>query len=100
IGVDTLIYENFYNIEGKEAVEQNKLNLKHVIWLSVYRRSFLEEHNISFLLELRTGQDNIFNLHASYFANKVIYTQLKAYYYRVVRDGSLMTQFNHTDQGL
>ena len=93
-------YEDMYNKQARAAVEKNKFVLKNVVWLSVYRRTVLRDHAIAFHPELRTGQDNLFNLEASYFANKVVYAERPAYYHRVARDGSLMSDFNFTDDGL
>ena len=93
-------YEAMYNEDARAAVEKNKFVLKNVVWLSVYRRSLLQDNAIAFHPELRTGQDNLFNLDASYFANKVVYTETRSYYHRVARDGSLMSDFNFTDSGL
>lgn len=100
IRMDVDSYERFYNDEGKEAVESDKLKLRAVIWLSIYRTSFLRENNITFVAKLRTGQDSVFNLYASYYANKIVHTQNRVYYYRLVRDDSLMTQFNYSSSGL
>lgn len=93
-------YNHFYNVNSRRKVEANKLNLTSSNWLAVYRRSILEENNIRFIPEIRTGQDNIFNLHASYFANKVVFVEEPSYYHMIRRDGSLMTGYNFTAEGL
>lgn len=93
-------YEDMYNTEGRKAVERNKLNLRNVIWLSIYRRSMLKKNNITFNPAIRTGQDVIFNTETSYYTNKVVYVENKTHYHRVIRDGSLMSEYNFTDKGL
>jgi len=93
-------YENHYNVSLRGSTEENGHNLNGVIWLSIYRHSLLKQNAISFVPELRTGQDNIFNLEVSCYLNKVVYTKKKVYYHRVVRDGSLMSSYNYTDDGL
>jgi glycosyltransferase involved in cell wall biosynthesis len=93
-------YDNYYNKLSKEKVLENKLNLTSSNWLAIYRRSILEENNIRFVPEIRTGQDNIFNLHVSYFANKVVFVDEPTYYHMNRRDGSLMTGYNFTTDGL
>lgn len=93
-------YDNYYNVESKLMVEKNKLNLTSSNWLAIYRRLLLEKNNIHFIPEIRTGQDNVFNLHVSYFANKVVFLEDPSYYHMNRRDGSLMTGFNFTTDGL
>ena len=93
-------YDYFYNVTSRRKVEANKLNLTSSNWLAIYRRSVLEKNNIRFVSEIRTGQDNIFNLHVSYFANKVVFVDEPSYYHMVRRDGSLMTGYNFTTEGL
>lgn len=97
---DSRVYEDMYNIARKRDVQRSKLYLHSVIWLSIFKRSMLEEHKIAFYPELRTGQDNIFLVETSYYANKVVYVNTPTYYYRVARDGSLMSEYNFTDKGL
>ena len=54
-----------------------------VPWGKLYRRSFLEKHNLKFDPKLRRMQDNIFNMHAFYYANKIKYVDRPIYYYRL-----------------
>jgi glycosyltransferase involved in cell wall biosynthesis len=93
-------YNSYYNIKLKKEVLANKLSLTSSNWLAIYKRSMLTKHNIAFIPEIRTGQDNIFNLHVSYVANKVVFVDEPTYYHMVRRDGSLMTGYNFTAQGL
>jgi len=93
-------YDTYYNVNSKNKVLENKLNLTSSNWLAIYRRSVLEKNKIHFISEIRTGQDNIFNLHVSYFANKVVFVEEYTYYHMVRRDGSLMTGYNFTTDGL
>ncbi len=93
-------YNSYYNLKSKKEVLANKLNLTSSNWLAVYRRSILTENKIAFIPEIYTGQDNIFNLHVSYVANKVVFVDSPTYYHMVRRDGSLMTGYNFTANGL
>src|SRR5690606_21206479 len=93
-------YDHFYNVHSKRKVLENKLNLTSSNWLAIYRRSVLDENRIRFISKIRTGQDNIFNLHVSYYANKVVFVEAPTYYHMVRRDGSLMTEYNFTADGL
>lgn len=93
-------YDNYYNVLSKEKVLESKLNLTSSNWLAIYRRSLLDKNKIHFIPEIRTGQDNIFNLHVSYFANKVVFMKEPSYYHMIRRDGSLMTGYNFTTDGL
>ncbi len=97
---DVQAYEDMYNKERKEAVKENKLNLHSVIWLAIYKKKLLQKYSIKFYPELRTGQDNVFLAEVSYYANRVVYTTKPTYYHRVVRGGSLMSEYNFTDNGL
>lgn len=93
-------YNSYYNEKLKNEVLQNKLSLTSSNWLAIYRRSLLRKHSIEFMPDIRTGQDNIFNLHVSYVANKVVFVKSPTYYHMVRRDGSLMTDYNFTTKGL
>ena len=95
-------YDYFYNVKSKMDVIENKLSLTSSNWLAIYRRSVLEKNKVRFVSEIRTGQDNIFNLHMSYYANKVVFVDedTPTYYHMVRRDGSLMTGYNFTVDGL
>lgn len=93
-------YDNFYNVKSKIKVMENKLNLTSSNWLAIYRRSLLQDNDIHFVPEIRTGQDNIFNLHVSYFANKIAFVEDPTYYHMNRRDGSLMTGYNFTADGV
>lgn len=93
-------YDHYYNVSLKKKVLGNKLNLTSSNWLAIYKRSMLDKNKIRFVPEIRTGQDNIFNLHVSYFANKVTFVEDHTYYHMNRRDGSLMTGYNFTTDGL
>jgi len=93
-------YDIYYNVTSKARVLENKLNLTSSNWLAIYKRSLIRKNNIRFVPEIRTGQDNIFNLHVSYFANKVAFVDDPTYYHMNRRDGSLMTGYNFTPEGL
>lgn len=93
-------YNSYYNVRLKKEALANKLSLTSSNWLAIYKRSLLDKHNIRFIPEIRTGQDNIFNLHISYVANKVSFVDKETYYHMVRRDGSLMTGYNFTAEGL
>ena len=54
-----------------------------VPWGKLYRRSFLEKNNLKFDPKLRRMQDNIFNMYAFYYADKIRYVDLPLYYYRL-----------------
>lgn len=95
-------YDDYYNVSSVQKVKENKLNLTSSNWLAVYRRSLVEDNGIRFVPDIRTGQDNIFNLHISYPANKVAFVDSSnpTYYHMNRRDGSLMTGYNFTAAGL
>ena len=102
INHSTVGYNHYYNVKSKREVVKNKLYLTSSNWLAIYRRSILDENKIRFAPDIRTGQDNIFNLHVSYFANKVAFVDdnTPTYYHMIRRDGSLMTGYNFTVEGL
>jgi len=93
-------YDNYYNVTLVNKALENKLNLTSSNWLAIYKRTMLEKNKIRFMPDIRTGQDNIFNLHVSYFANRVEFVESPTYYHMNRRDGSLMTGYNFTAKGL
>ena len=54
-----------------------------VPWGKLYRRSFLKNYNLKFDPSLRRMQDNIFNMYAFYYAQKIKYIDRPLYYYRL-----------------
>lgn len=94
-------YETYYyNDLLKDDVLKNKLSQRHVIWLAIFKRSMIKRHHIIFPSEIRTGQDVLFNIKTGYFADKIVYVEQPTYYHRVVRGGSLITDFSYSDKGL
>ncbi|MCD8218207.1 MAG: glycosyltransferase [Clostridiales bacterium] len=53
-----------------------------VPWGKLYRKSFLKKYGLTFPLQLRRMQDNIFNMKAFYYAGKIRYENLHLYHYR------------------
>ena len=93
VSMDDEKRQHFYNYTSKRTVMQNKNYLMGVVWLNLYRKSLLDKNNILFPAELRTAEDNIFNLQASYYANKVVRAKDDTvFYHQTARDGSLTTQ--------
>lgn len=54
-----------------------------VPWGKLYRREFLKKYNLKFDPKLRRMQDNIFNMYAFCYANKIKYIDQPLYYYRL-----------------
>ncbi|MDE5885510.1 MAG: glycosyltransferase [Oscillospiraceae bacterium] len=54
-----------------------------VPWGKLYRRQFLLEHQLQFEPRLIRMQDNVFNMNAFYYANKIIYIDKPLYMYRI-----------------
>lgn len=52
-----------------------------VPWAKLYRKAFLDQHHLLFDTELKRMQDNIFNMHAFFYANKIIYLNKCLYNY-------------------
>lgn len=93
-------YEDQYNINIKNLISENKLNQRYVIWLAIYSRKMINDNSINFSPKILTGQDVLFNLKAGYCANKIVYVNSPVFYHRVMREGSLMTQFVRTASGI
>lgn len=60
------------------------------VWLSFYRREFLQKSNLTFY-EGITHEDELFSVKAFLLANRVTYHP-RAYFHRRLRKGSIMTQ--------
>lgn len=54
-----------------------------VPWGKLYRRAFLNTYRIRFYPELKRMQDNIFNMEAAFYANKILYIDEPLYCYRL-----------------
>lgn len=55
-------------------------------WARLYRKSFIDENNVTFVPNLSRSQDYIFNLYAFQLASKIILIDLPLYHYRVFSD--------------
>ncbi|HEM3718289.1 TPA: glycosyltransferase [Streptococcus suis] len=53
-----------------------------VPWARVYKKEFLDKHQLIFLPALRRMQDNIFNMYAFEYANEIVYIDEPIYHYR------------------
>lgn len=85
--------QRFYNETNKQNVLANRLDLKGVVWLNIYNLEMIKRNRIRFLPKLRTAEDNLFNLKASYYANKIVSVGEKSgVYHHVTRDDSLTIQ--------
>lgn len=54
-----------------------------VPWGKLYRRSFLKKYDLLFDIKLRRMQDNLFNMYAFYYADKIVYLDQQLYFYRL-----------------
>lgn len=62
-------------------------------WGRIYRRSFIENHKLSYVPGLKRMQDNVFCLNAYQVAEKVAYYDYPGYYYRI-NEASVCNKFN------
>lgn len=93
VSIDDEKRQHFYNYTSKRMVMKNKNLLMGVVWANIYKRITLETHNVLFPEDLRTAEDNVFNLQASYYANKVVRAKDDtAVYHQIARSNSLTTQ--------
>lgn len=99
-GISVKDYDNHYNVRQKEDISRNKLYIRSALWVAIYKRSVILEHDLLFPAQLRAGADTLFNIKFGYYSNKIVYTDTKTYYRRVVREGSSMTSFVFTNQGV
>lgn len=97
---DNYRYDRERNDVLKNKVMFNKLDFRNVLWLVIYKRTMLEKHGIHFPPEIRNGQDEIFNIQASYFANKIEYVSKQTFYYYLERDGSITRNHRLTAGGV
>lgn len=102
---ETIKKENYrYDHERNDGIKNkvmfNKLDFRNVLWLVIYKRDMLEKHGIHFPPEIRNGQDEIFNIQASYYANKIEYVSGQTFYYYLERDGSITRNHRFTSGGV
>ena len=85
--------KHFYNYTNKRTAERSKCSLVGVVWINIYRSSMLHRNHVFFPSNLRTAEDNLFNLQASYYANKVVSAKDDSVmYHQVTREDSLTAQ--------
>lgn len=78
ISKDRLIAQLFTNDYYKDAGKYIDIG---VPWGKLYKTSFIKEKQLYFNPDLRRNQDNIFNLYALNFANKIAYIDEPLYHY-------------------
>lgn len=85
-------------LREKCLIENGKLGARFngAPWAKLYKKSLLEQHSITFDVDLLRSQDNYFNFQVFGHANKVTYVNLVLYYYRFLA-GSAVNRFrkNH-----
>ena len=74
-GIEALIYEN-----GSTPY----------VWRDVFKRKFLQEHQIRFRPDVSFGEDLIFQFMAFPFAERILFSERRLYHYRWKRQGSAM----------
>lgn len=85
--------KGFFEVYDKEDIThmQKAILYKHMCkytsagspWAKVYRRSFLEEHQLRYHKGMVKGQDRLYNLEAYEYAMKGGYLNISAYHYRI-----------------
>lgn len=71
-------------LDGKYGANRNEtVTAIGVPWGKLYKRDFLMKNNLLFDSKLRRQQDNIFNMYAFCYANKIKYINKPVYIYRV-----------------
>lgn len=95
------IYENrkelFKDVEVTSGIDffekiNERCSHKVEVWRNIYKREFLLENNLKFVLNL-LHEDILFSFKALYFAKKVCYSSEVFYMYRQ-REGSIMKSKN------
>ena len=76
------------NMLIKAVLTGGNLAAGHVInlaspWARIYRRQFIERHNLRFLEEVKIGEDMLFNVRAFAYQENVKYVSEILYYYRL-----------------
>lgn len=71
-------------------IQENKLNFNQLFWLGVYRKSLLDDHNITFIDHCIYGEDRLLPLMGSFYAKNFQY-DLTAYYH-YFRNSSSVTK--------
>lgn len=64
------------------ANQPNSGELVGAPWGKIYRRSFLDENGLTYVVGLKRSQDCIFNLYAFQVANRIVYIKGCLYHYR------------------
>lgn len=82
-------------ISGEEgAVRVLYGHIQLASYSKMFRRSFLNEHQIRFFEELRVGEGFNFNVYAYCFAKRIAVSTHKVYFYRLNNISSCMSHFN------
>ncbi|MBQ9760437.1 MAG: glycosyltransferase [Clostridia bacterium] len=82
-----IVYEKF-----EPAILFDEVGARPFLWLQVIRRSLIVDHNIKMDESIRLGEDQVFQMEVIPFAQKVVFTSHKLYYYRWRRVGSIMSE--------
>ena len=105
---DDHFYDKSYNMKSIKEKERLFIQLMNgnygkpygkgstaigVPWGKLYRRSLLDRFTLRFDPNLRRMQDNVFNMHAFYYARKVIYYDKALYNYRLDHIQSKNTKY-------
>jgi glycosyltransferase involved in cell wall biosynthesis len=65
------------------------------VWRCLYRREFLESHQLTFDEQVRWSEDNLFSALAGYYADSFYYLKGQGLYYYYENAGSITTRYNY-----
>lgn len=93
IGIPEFIFNNITeNTDNTSLMENNALTWDMFLWNKLFKRSFLNEHNIRFPNQNLTYQDNLFSIQAYTYSKTVGILLDYVYFWRSRDDKSSITQ--------
>lgn len=63
------------------------------VWHCIYRKSFLDQYNLSFSEEIKWSEDNLFSAFAGYYASSFYYLKGEALYNYYQNPGTITTSY-------
>lgn len=93
IGIPKFIFNNITeSIDNTSLMENKVLTWDMFLWNKLFKRSFLNEHNIRFPNQNLTYQDNLFSIQAYTYSKTVGILEDYVYFWRSRDDKSSITQ--------
>jgi glycosyltransferase EpsH len=81
----------------EEAADMELLDAWGTVWSKLYRADLIKENRLEFvdLQKIGSNEDTLFNIHAAYYANSLVFLDRPYYHYWKANESSITSGYKH-----